>query len=75
MTPAARYIASQYEVCVDAGLDVEAIRLHLAIHGIRRTPGQVADDLIHTYSFTGYAATHPAPPVKTLAELDALLGP
>lgn len=68
-------IATIYEFCVDQHLDVEAIRLHLAANGIRRSPAAVAHDLTHTYSFTGYAASHPAPPVTTLAELDAELGP
>ena len=62
-------------MCVDRSLAVEAIRLHLAANGIRRSPAAVAPDLDHVFCFTGYAATHPAPPVKTLAQLDAELGP
>ncbi|MGK5077374.1 hypothetical protein [Janthinobacterium sp. HLX7-2] len=74
MTPAARYIAGIYESAVDRQLNVEAIRLHLAECGIRRSPAQVAHDLTHTYGFHGYADSYPAPPVKTMAELDAELG-
>jgi len=64
------YVASLYESAVDSGLDVQAIRLFLAEHGIRRTPAQVVHDLDYMYAFTGYADSHPAPAMKTAAELD-----
>lgn len=72
-TAAFNFLASLYEQCVDSGLDVRAIRLFLAEHGIRRTPAQVAHDLDTVFEFTGYADTHPAPPPKTLAELDKVM--
>lgn len=74
MTPAENYIARLYESAVDAQLDIEAIRSFLASHGIRRSPAQVAHDLTHAYAFHAYADSHPAPPVKTVAQLDAELG-
>jgi hypothetical protein len=73
MTPAAKYIASLYEACVDQQLDLEAIRLHLASNGIRRSPAQVADDLTHTYGFHGYADSHPPAPAMTVQQWDALI--
>jgi hypothetical protein len=73
MTPAENYIASLYESAVDAQLDVEAIRLHLATCGIRRTPAQLVDDLTHTYGFHGYADSHPAPPAMTVQQWDDLI--
>lgn len=71
MTASFNYIAAQYEAAVDKGLDVHAIRLFLAEHGIRRTPAQVAHDLTYVYQFTGYADSHPAPPPINLAALDS----
>lgn len=73
MTPAERYIASQYEVCVDRSLDVEAIRLHLAASGIPRSPAQIVHDLETVFCFIGYAASHPAPAVRSLKEIDATI--
>jgi hypothetical protein len=70
MTPAAKYIAAKYEEAVDQQLDVEAIRLYLLSHGIKRTPAQVQHDLDETYEFFGYADSHPAPPPLDVAEFD-----
>jgi len=70
MTPAARYIASKYEKAVDLGLDLEAMRRYLLDRGIKRTPAAVVFDLDERYGFHGYAASHPAPPVMTLAAID-----
>lgn len=72
MTPAERYIAAHYERAVDQGLDLEALRLYLLAHGIKRTPAQVRHELDEVYGFYQYADTHPAPPVLTYAELNAL---
>lgn len=73
MTPAARYIASKYEKAVDLGLDLEAMRRYLLDRGIKRTPAAVVFDLDERYRFHGYAASHPAPPFQTYAEVDAIL--
>lgn len=70
MTLAERYLAGLYERAVDAGLDVGAIRSHLAAHGVLRSPVQVVDDLTHTYGFYGYATSHPAPPPPDIAAVD-----
>lgn len=70
MTPASRYIARLYEQAVDRGLDVEAIRVHLASHGILRSPAMVQDDLDHTYGFHGYADSHQPAPASTVQEWD-----
>jgi hypothetical protein len=64
------YVASLYEAALDSGLDVQAIRLRLAEHGIRRTTVQVVYDLDTVFEFVGYAASHPAPPAQAKAELD-----
>lgn len=73
MTPASRYIARLYEVAVDSQLDVTAIRRYLASNGIARSPVHVLHDLDNVYAFYGYAASHPAPVVQTMAEWDAAL--
>jgi hypothetical protein len=66
-----RYIAGLYESAVDSGLDVQAIRLFLAEHGVRRTPAQIVYDLDTVFEFTDYADTHPAPPPDNLTAIDA----
>lgn len=66
------YIEGLYQGFVDKGLRVDQIKSALAANGIRRTLGQVVYDLDSRYSFSGYAATHPAAPRLTYAELDAL---
>jgi hypothetical protein len=58
MPPAARYIGSLYESCVDRGLDVAQIRDHLAAQGIRRLASQVVHELDNVYAFHGYSASH-----------------
>lgn len=63
MTPAFRYIASLYEAAVDRGLDVDAIRKHLASRGVLRSPAMLRDDLDNVYSFHGYWVSHQ--PVST----------
>jgi hypothetical protein len=74
MNAAQRYLARLYENFVDANLDVEAIRLRLAARGIPRTPAMVRDDLDNVFAFHGYAASHPAPAVLTLAQIDRQIG-
>jgi len=74
LTPADKYIASKYERAVGKQLNLEAIRLYLLSHGIKRTPGQVVFDLDERYGFYGYAASHPAAPKLTYAEIDKQLG-
>ena len=74
MNAASRYIARLYESAIDSGLDLSAIRLNLASHGIARSPAMIRHDLDHTYSFTGYAASHPAPPEVSRAEFDRQIG-
>jgi hypothetical protein len=73
MNSAERYIASKYEKAVDQQLDVEAIRIYLRSHGIQRTQAQVIHDLDNKYEFYEYAKTHPAPPIVSMAEADALI--
>ncbi len=73
LTPADKYIAGKYEKAIGQKLDVEAIRLYLLSHGIKRTPGQVTFDLDEQYGFYGYAASHPAPRRLTYAEIDVQL--
>jgi hypothetical protein len=70
MTPAARYIAARYEAAVDLGLDVEALRLYLLAHGIKRTPAQVRHELDDVYGFYQYADTHQPKPVISVGEWD-----
>jgi hypothetical protein len=73
LTPAGHaYLARLYESFVDRGLNVADIRKELFANGIRRSLRDVEFDLEHRYSFAGYAASHPAPPVLTYAELDAI---
>jgi hypothetical protein len=73
LTPAGhKYIAGLYETFVDKGFNLAQIRQALAENGIKRNLHQVEYDLDHRYSFTGYAASHPAPPALTYGELDAL---
>lgn len=67
------YLATQFEQAVDAGLDVHAMRLHLASRGIVRSPAQLQHDLDHTYAFAGYWASHPAPPPPDVAAYDLAL--
>lgn len=74
MTPAEKYIAGLYEWAVDAQLDLEAIRRHLAARGVRRSPAQVVDDLTHAYGFHGYADNHLAPDLADVAAFDAAIG-
>jgi hypothetical protein len=75
MTPATfRYIGAIYESCIDRGLDLAAIRHHLASHGIARTPAQVAHDLDNVFSFAGYSASHQPAPAESVQEWDAKVG-
>ena len=74
LTPAARYVATRYEEAVDAGLDVEAVRLYLLSKGIPRTPAQVRYELDEVYGFHQYADQHPAAVRHTYGEIDAHLG-
>jgi hypothetical protein len=70
MTPAEKFIATKYEEAVDQQLDVEAVRLHLLAHGIKRTPAQVAHELEDVYGFYQYASSHPPKPFMSAAEWD-----
>lgn len=70
MNAASKYLARLYELAVDRGLDTEAIRLHLLSRGVARSPAQVAYDLNHVFCFTGYAASHPPVPARTVKEWD-----
>ena len=74
MNAASKYIARLYEQAVDRSLDVSAIRLHLASHGIAKSPAMIAHDLDNTYAFHGYSASHPAPPELSRAEFDHQIG-
>lgn len=74
MTPAERYVGTRYEEAVDAGLDLEALRLYLLSKGIKRTPAQVRYELDEVYGFHQYAEQHPAPARRTCEEIDAVLG-
>lgn len=74
LTPAQAYLCRLYETCVDADMDVEAIRLYLLEQGIRKTPAMIVDDLEHTFGFLGYAASHPAPAKPDTARIDAMIG-
>jgi len=73
LTPAQNYLSTVYERCVDAGMNLDAIRLHLAEQGIKRSPAQVVDELENTFGFLGYAARHPAPQKPDTRMLDALI--
>lgn len=72
-TPAETYVATQYEAAVDQQLDVEALRLFLLEHGIKRTPAQVAWELEEKYGFYGYASRNPAPAKPDTKALDAVI--
>ncbi len=63
-----------YENAVDSLLDLAQIRSHLASRGVIRSAFQVRDDLDRVYSFVGYADSHPAPPVLSVAEFDRQIG-
>lgn len=67
MTPAEHYIAGHYERAIDLDLDVDALRLYLLAHGIKRTPFQVLHELA-VFGFAGYADTHKAPAMLSEAE-------
>lgn len=73
MTAMFDHIAAQYEAAVDRGLDVHAIRLRLAEHGIRRTPAQVVYDLDTVFEFAGYVDSHQPPPSLAMAESDTII--
>lgn len=73
MTPAQRYLASLYERCVDTDMDTEQVRRYLLDRGIRKTPGQVAWELEHEFSFYGYADSHPPKPVMSVEDYDKMV--
>lgn len=70
MTPAEKYVAAHYERAVDLDLDVEALRLYLLAHGIKRTPAQVRHELDEAYGFFGYADSHLAPTKPSVGDWD-----
>jgi hypothetical protein len=67
------YLGDIYEEAVDAGLNITEIQAHLSKRGIHKGLMAIRYDLDHVFSFAGYAASHPAPAYKTLAEIDAAL--
>jgi hypothetical protein len=74
LTPAVfRYVGGLYETAVDADLDLDALRLYLLSHGIKRTPAQVVHELDETYGFHQYASSHPAPPRPNVVEMDKMI--
>jgi hypothetical protein len=73
LSPAERYVCSRYEEAVDAGLDVEALRLYLLAHGIKRTPAMLLHELDNLCEFAGYSASHPAPPKEDVPAFDKLI--
>jgi hypothetical protein len=73
LTAAEQYVASKYEEGVDAGLDLDALRLYLLSHGIKRTPAQVVHELDEVYGFHQYASSHKAPPRPDVVELDRII--
>jgi hypothetical protein len=73
LTPAQAYLCRLYETCVDADMDVEAVRLYLLDEGVRKTPAMIVDDLEHTFGFLGYADSHKAPAKPDAATIDALI--
>jgi hypothetical protein len=67
------YLGDIYESAVDAGLNLTEIQAHLSKRGIHKGLLAIRYDLDFVFSFTGYAASHPAPAYQTLAEIDAVL--
>ncbi|MBB6135985.1 hypothetical protein HD842_004162 [Massilia aurea] len=67
------YLGDVYEQAVDAGLNLTEIQAHLSKRGIHKGLMAIRYDLDHVFSFSGYAASHPAPAYQTLAEIDAVL--
>jgi hypothetical protein len=45
MNAASRYVAAQYERCIDAGLNLGEIQNALATRGINRASFQIVDDI------------------------------
>lgn len=74
MDSAAKYIARLYEEAIARELDLSQIRSHLAARGVIRSAFQVKDDLDTVYCFAGYSASHPAPAVLSLKQIDAGIG-
>lgn len=73
LTPAGfKYLASLYEACIDRGMHLGEIKDHLHQKGVTVSPSQIVYHLDNVFAFPGYAASHPAPPKLTYAELDAL---
>lgn len=67
------YLATQYEHCVDQGLDIVQIQHYLSSKGISRSLRQVKHELDSVFCFTGYSDRHPAPPLPDLAKYDAAI--
>lgn len=74
MNAASRYLAGLYEQAIDRGLNVEALRLHLASRGIARSPAMIRHELDHVFEFAGYADSHPAPAAMSLTQIDRTFG-
>lgn len=75
LPPAAfKYLGKIYEECVDEGMNLREIQCTLARKGAGRSLYQVKHDLDHVFRFTGYAASHPAPAIQSMAEFDRLVG-
>ena len=67
------YLGDLYEQAVDAGLNLTEIQAALGKRGIHKSLLAIRYDLDSVFSFTGYAASHPAPAYQTYAEIDAVL--
>jgi hypothetical protein len=66
-----KYLATQYETCVDLGMNVVQIQSYLSSKGISRSLKEVKHELNSVYCFAGYVDAHPAPPRDDLALFDA----
>lgn len=74
LTPAGfTYLARLYEQAIDKGLNVGEIHGYLTRKGISITRAEVAHQLEHVFSFTGYAKANPAQRPISYAEADALM--
>ena len=67
------FLGGIYEEAVDRGYNVVEIQAHLSRRGIHKSVAAVKHDLDNVFQFHQYAATHPAPPIQTYAQIDAQL--
>jgi hypothetical protein len=66
-----RYLATQYETCVDRGMNVVEIQSYLSNKGISRSLHQIKHELNNVFCFPGYVDAHPAPAMPDHVEFDA----